>query len=316
MTMYPLSRSPLFRLSSKRKLCELLHTQVESLRGLQGSQNYRIWPHTPKDKKKRARTIVAPKPILKGIQKRLQELLSRIEKPSYLYSGTKGKSYIDNAAEHAGQAHILNLDIAKFYDNCHKESVFRLFRYTFEMPDDIAWILADLATFEEALPAGSPCSQLLAFFAHRETFDKINQLANRYDVRFSLFVDDMTFSAPNPISREVQRMVQVELNKVGLSVNKKKTKRFTAQDFKIVTGVALSPTGALKVRNAQRLAIRGSFAELSRAKEKNPKLLRSLIGQIQAARQIEPQIYEVIYELTLKMWVAAERSQKKKHAAT
>jgi RNA-directed DNA polymerase len=297
--MYALHSSPLFCLASKRRLCAHLYTNLSEIRSLQKSRNYRIWTQTSKNKNKRRR-IIEPKPTLKRIQKRLQVLLSRIDKPTYLYSGVKGISHIDNAVRHLGQDYVLNLDIEKFYDNCRRNSVFRLFHYTFEMPEDLAWILADITTFEDALPAGSPCSQLVAFFAYKDTFDAINDLADQHGLGFSLFVDDMTFSSPNPIPEVIPRLVQKELKRVGHSINDKKTKRFRRADFKVVTGVALSPTGDLKVKNSQRRAIIGNFGALRRLIEKNPKLIRSLTGRIQAARQIEPQIFPGICDEVFK----------------
>ena len=294
---YDLTDSPLFRLSSRKKLCDLLRTSMLKISNLLKSSNYKIWTDRST---KRKRRITAPKPILKGIQKRLQILLSRIETPSYLYSGVKGISHIDNARVHLRHGYVLNLDIQRFYDNCSKNRVFQLFHYTFEMPADIAWILADLVTLEDSLPAGSPCSQLVAFFAYQQTFDAIDCFAHRHGLLFTLFVDDMTFSSSSPVAKMTPQLVRKELEKADHTINEKKTKWFSSGCFKVVTGAALSPQGDLKVRNRHREAIIRDFGKHGQLGKRDPAEIRSLMGRLQAARQIEPQIFQNIYDEILK----------------
>ena len=82
--IYRLESSPLYKLRSKRKLCDLLKTELSCVKKLLKTNNYRI-NNKKKPNSDKVRTIYAPKPQIKKIQKRLQILLARIELPEYLF---------------------------------------------------------------------------------------------------------------------------------------------------------------------------------------------------------------------------------------
>lgn len=223
--IYELEQSPLFKIGSKRRLCDVLNTTQCVLNKLSTQENYWIYDHVnPSNKKERK--IYAPKPEIKRIQKRFQGLLSRISTPQYLFSGKKGICYIDNTKYHQMSTYAVTVDIRDFYTSVRKEYVFKFFRYRLKIAEDVAWFLADITTYNNFLPTGSPASQLLAFWAYKETFDRIENLAKNYNAKFSLFVDDMSFSSTKPLVRAFPFLVQTELKKVGLEINKKKTERY------------------------------------------------------------------------------------------
>ena len=94
---YPLNQSPLYKLSTKNKLADLLHLTPKQLVAVvrNTASLYRLDNID-------GRQIEDPKHQLKGIHTRLQKLLSRIKTPDYLHSGVKGLSYISNAMAHVG----------------------------------------------------------------------------------------------------------------------------------------------------------------------------------------------------------------------
>ena len=115
---YPLTSSPLYKLSSKRKLESIIGLDKYALNKITAQIRYSDFTITKKDGK--LRPVTAPCPYLKRVQKALYNLLSRIEKPDWLISGSKGKCYIDNAKYHQRNhsQYAVTLDIKNFYPSC------------------------------------------------------------------------------------------------------------------------------------------------------------------------------------------------------
>ena len=164
------------------------------------------------------------------------------------------------------------------------------------MSDDVPWLLTEITTSEKKLPTGSPSSQLVAYFAYKDMFDEIYQLSISNSFVFSLYVDDCTFSSSRVFQRILPYKVKEIVTRYGHKINTKKTKNYNSKDYKIVTGCVITPSGDLKVKNTQRHKIFKQIPKL-----KNNKITQreidSLLGRIQSARQIEPNIFNGIKAL-------------------
>lgn len=291
---YAIEKSPFFKLSNKRKLMDLLDENLKSIQALLKLQNYKVYNKIDRERSK-SRTIYAPKDHIKRLHKKIQKLLSRIQTPDYLFSGKKGLSYVDNAQFHSEANYLITVDIRKFYPNCKKEYVFKSFRYIFKMSEDVAWLMADILVYENFIPTGSPASQLIAYWAYKDTFDRISKIAKEYNARFSLYVDDMTFSSEQLISKKLIFDVRKELEKVGHSIHPKKISTYTRTKYKTVTGCIITPDHEIRVRNIQRKEVLDNWRKLHTNPEKDQKMISSLKGQIQSARQLEPELFESKY---------------------
>ena len=169
------------------------------------------------------------------------------------------------------------------------------------MDEDVAWLLTDIVSYEDFLPTGGPASQIIAFFAYKRTFNRLRDIANIKNVKFSLFVDDMAFSSMNPFNKQFPYVVSQELKKVGLEINLEKTKRFSSTKHKLITGCIISPTNNLRVRNKQRKEILNEWTNLHAQKEKNSYKVKSLLGKIQSSRQIEKDMFEEKFRYLAKL---------------
>ena len=162
MKRYPLTASRLYALNSKKRLANLLGIELTALRRLVArTDNYRVFPIQQSNGKNR--TVEEPKPEIKQTQSRLADLLSRIEPPSYLHSGTKGRSYVTNAAAHVARGPVIKTDLSKFYPTTTHRHVFVGLLREFKCSGDVAKLIADLCTYHGHVPTGSPVSMLIAF---------------------------------------------------------------------------------------------------------------------------------------------------------
>lgn len=276
---YPLHQSPLYRLKGKGQFEKVLGVEWDAVNKLLASENYRVWEND------KGREIQQPIGWLAHVHGRISKLLSRIERPDYLYS-QKGRSYADNAREHVGKTPLIKTDIHRFYPSTTRQMVYRMFAVDFMCAEDIAHRLADICCYrQEHLPTGSALSGRVAFFAARHMFDDIAELAAREQCLMTAYVDDVTVSgaaATKKFLGEVRRVV----SRHGYKTKQKKSKTYAAASAKVVTG-AVVVGDELRLPNERHRKIwqaRQTLVHCERGEK--VRAMRTLRGRLQEARQI------------------------------
>ncbi len=280
---YHLDQCPLYRLQSRKKLAsEIFDVQLSLLERLaNNSSNYYVFNIQQGDKN---RQVEVPKRILERIHRRLFVLFERIQKPEYLHSGVKGRSYITNAKRHVGDTPLVKLDIKKFYPSIDSARVYRFFSEILRCSPDVSGLLTKLTTYENHVPTGSCASQLLAFFAAKPMLDALDHLATESCLVFSCYVDDMTFSGTHATPNFLWAAKQV-VHSHGLAYHKDQC--YTAEQQKLVTGV-LVDGGRIAVLPSREHQLWRRMHNLGDGDEEQRKsALNSLIGSVVAAGQIE-----------------------------
>lgn len=287
---YPFNQCALYKCTTKRKLYEYLKVEPFEMHAILRTMHYDEFTKPKKDSNE-MRTITAPNKSLKGMQRRILSLLQHVSRPAWLMSGELGKNYISNADYHRENDYCLTIDISKFYDNCSREYVFRFFKDKLKCNSDIAKILSDLSTYQGGIPTGTPVSQMLAYYAYEDMFAEINQFANLNGLKFSLYVDDMTFSSDNNFnSKRIVYEVKKILNKYEHTLKAKKTHYYSKNDPKTITGVIVTKNKKLSTPNCRRKKIIDEVNEINDENFDERKAL-SLLGKVSAARQIESNIF-------------------------
>ena len=276
---YPIQDSRFYKIVGKGQLETLLGIQLEHLDRLLSPDNYRVWIN------EKGREIQQPINWLGQVHKRIGDLFSRIEVPDYVYS-QKGRSYVDNARQHTGNVPLGKTDISKFYPSTTHQMVSRMFLEDFKCANDIADILADIFCYQQKhLPTGSALSGRIAFFAARRMFDEIYEKANSDGIKMTLYVDDITLSGQD-VTKTLMSQVRQTVRQHGLKTKNSKTKTFSANAPKTVTGVIVTgdevclPNSRHKKIWEDRRALQNAVG-----KEKT-RLVRSLKGRLQEAKQI------------------------------
>lgn len=162
---YPINNSPLYKLSNKSKLAELLGVSKKYLEHISYSRdNYKCWEQEKKNKKGR-RPVEDPTLVLKKVQSKLNKLLSRVITTDYLMSGKKHSCYINNAQYHQNNPYVFCFDLYSFFQTASRKYIFKAFQNEFQIPANIAWLITDLVTIPNLdnsdgyIPTGSPSSQ-------------------------------------------------------------------------------------------------------------------------------------------------------------
>jgi retron-type reverse transcriptase len=232
---------------------------------------------------KKPRIIEEPKFQLKRIQKRIANLLSRIETPGFLFCPAKGRSNICNARQHANQAVVHKLDIKTFFASSSKR-VYWFFHTVMQCASDIAGILTKLSTLKGHLPTGSPLSPILSYYTYVDMWNAIDKIVHEANCILTVYMDDLTISG-SKVSRKLIWQIKEQIYRCGLKYSKEK--RYTGKNREI-TGVIIV-NGKLKLPNRQHLKmykLRGQIQQENQA-EKLSKLRQKLQGLEAQARLIQ-----------------------------
>ena len=268
--------SNLYKQTSKKYLLSLLHINNKSFLQ-QGYISKHISPYIQTNPK--PRLIEVPSKELKTIQRSIKNELNKITVPENIFSGVKGKSYIENAKLHDGNKYVFKIDLSSFFPCITRNTVYNFFIESLKTSPDVACILTNLLTvdlsqcnIEDAesvekfiiskkiktpnhLISGSPASQLLSYLVNHKMFDTLQEFCIKNDITMSVYVDDITFSSQHVISHKQKEVIYKTISKNLYRLSRNKVKYYTKKYPKLVTGAVISSNGNLKIRNSLSLNI-------------------------------------------------------------
>ena len=273
------------------------------------------------DRSQKPRLIEPPGAELKVIQKRLKTLLGRIEVPDNVFSGIKGRSYVDNARYHTGKhvRYLFKIDFTAFFPSISRETVYQFFLEDLQCAPDIAQILTNLTTIDLArtsstglddiytflsakgvqctnhLISGAPTSQILSYLVNHKMFDEMQTLADQYNAVMSIYVDDVTFSSECRLPKRFKESILTIIQKYKYQVSYSKVKSYTKVYPKLITGVIIDPNGRLIIKNSLRRKIVVEHDHL-RMNPEDTQSRQRLKGLLTAARQVDENAYPSIYQ--------------------
>lgn len=155
------------------------------------------------------RLISAPNKRLKHILYYVNTILKAMYQPSeYAMGFVEGRSVVDNARKHTRKNYVFNIDLENFFSSIEKARVWaRLQLKPFFFPRKIADIIAGLCCIKitsdgvdrYVLPQGAPTSPLLTNAICDNLDKKLAKLARRYNLTYTRYADDITFSSPHNV---------------------------------------------------------------------------------------------------------------------
>lgn len=277
----PLHQSRLFKVTSPRRLAEILGVDEVALRAMAvGPDRYRQFEIEKKSGGKRP--VEDPIAPLKRVQSTIAKLLARIEPPDFLFCPVKGRCYVGNAAKHRGQRVVHCLDIKKFFPSTPRVRVIRFFQTVMQCRKDVAGLLGDLCTFDGHLPTGSPLSPILAYYSYEDMWARIAGFCAEKRYMLTVYVDDVTVSGDKVPQADIWRIQQM-IRGAGLRYHKQK--RYVDRAAEI-TGVIVYGDRVV-APHRQRLKHRMTTLELSRGRGDSNQLRGRLAGLNGQIRQID-----------------------------
>lgn len=204
------------------------------------------------------RTIRAPIGGTQILQNKLKLILEEIYRvKSCVHGFVSGRSTLTNAKEHVRKKYVLNIDISDFFGSINYGRVRGLFMAPpFNMGNKAASVLAHLCVVENQLPQGSPTSPVISNLIAADLDRRLTKLARRYNLRYTRYSDDITFSTgkasfPETIARideknpitgivEIGSALEHEIHASGFRVNQDKVRLQIRGIRQEVTGLTVN----------------------------------------------------------------------------
>ena len=197
------------------------------------------------------RDISKPHYRLKIIQSAIHRLLFEVRVSDSAHGGIKKRSNLTNAQVHCNQRLLLNLDFKEFFPSISHYRIYSLFHVELGCSPQVASILTRLTTVKGQVPQGGPMSTDLANLVMRNTDERLEGLARKFDLNYTRFVDDITFSGEK-ISKEFVQIAKEIILQSGFYLNPEKEDLIDNSKLKIVTGLAVHRKRPNFPRNKRR----------------------------------------------------------------
>ncbi len=257
------------------------------------------------------RIIKAPTEKLKILQKHLSVLISQCYLEIFDKNSTKNSishgfrhnhSIITNANKHKNKRYVFNIDLQDFFPSINFGRVrgFFIKNNHFKLNDKVATIIAQISCHDNELPQGSPSSPIISnLIGHLLDIRMVN-LSKKSKCTYSRYADDLTFSTnaknfpdiiaikkPESINEWIpsNKLIK-EVEKVGFSINEKKTSLQYKTSRQITTGLVVNKKVNIKkeyYRNARamcnELFSKNKFYFLN--DETEPKIIYGTINQLE-----------------------------------
>lgn len=203
------------------------------------------------------RNICAPNENLKSIQRRLAELLldsKNLIHVSHLSHGFERKrNIITNAQRHIRKKNVLNIDLENFFDSINFGRVrgFFIKNANFQLQDEVATTIAQIACYNNKLPQGSPCSPVIANLIASTLDIYLNTIAKKHGCSYSRYADDITISTnKKSFPAEFAKIedakvilgdeILAKITRAGFSVNNRKIRVQFRDSRQDVTGIIVN----------------------------------------------------------------------------
>lgn len=246
----------------------LLSTQSDNpvpedlIRHLVGSKNRKRHYHTVEIPKRRGgvRSLTVPSDTMKWVQRGLLQVLTHLFPRHRCAVGfERGESPLTHARHHVRKRFVYVVDIEDFFPSITWARIYGMMQaYPFELPPHAARVLANLATYDGALPQGAPSSPILANLLCRKLDSRLFKWARTNGYQYSRYADDLAFSTNKdefPVSdrKFIEQVIQEE----GFSINSEKCRLMPYSRRQMVTGLIVN-----KKPNLPRSYVRGLRALL------------------------------------------------------
>jgi len=201
------------------------------------------------------RQINAPTDELKGIQQKLAAALWEHQKdiwkehnicPNISHAFEKNKSILTNAKIHRNKRFVLNVDLENFFDSFHFGRVRGFFEKNknFNLPIEVATVIAQLTCYKGCLPQGAPSSPIITNLICQALDIRLLNMAKKYKLDYSRYADDLTFSTNDKhFLANYKKFIQELADRIehsGFKINDSKTVLRYRDSRQEVTGLIVN----------------------------------------------------------------------------
>jgi RNA-directed DNA polymerase len=242
-------RQRLLKLQNMQELALLVGQPEHKLQLLAAVPPYNEF--TVKKRDGSPRFIEDPQPKLKQVLRTLNAFLQGVyyfEKPDASYGfipvpkddPAPPRHIVTHAERHLGCKWLMNIDLEDFFHQVSTEEVAkRLGEPPFQFDNDVAELLARLATYKGRLPQGSPTSPVLSNLVFMREDLALETWSRSNGWLYTRYADDLTFSSEKEITPALFQQTINLLENHGYRVHPRKRRLCGPGDEKSVTRLVL-----------------------------------------------------------------------------
>ena len=269
------------------------------------------------------RSIAAPKPLLKQIQRKiLADILGKIPITEETHGFVKGRSVISSAKVHVTAPTLLiTMDVENFFPSITFERVRGMYKnfgysgyiasllamlctYCERMAIDVGGIIKYVRTSARILPQGSPASPMITNIICKNLDYRLNGLAKKYELTYTRYADDMSFTYHGDEStlklNQFLALTKIITKDEGFSIKASKTKILHPHNRQCLTGIVINHE-TIGVPKKWLKNLRAALHHLSLLKANNEPIPSSLIyevkGKLSWLKSVNEERYSTILEI-------------------
>ena len=262
---------------------------------------------------------------MKSVQRQiLRNIIDKTPNHGDAFGFVKGRSCLDGAARHAGEAVVICFDLRDFFPSIGSGRIFGMFK-CLGYPRAVSLYLTALCTtatptrilerlsFDERtyyrrphLPQGSPASPALANKAAFTLDRRLSALASRLNAYYSRYADDLSFSGDRHIIRTLLQVVPQIVRDEGFCLNAAKTRIMPDVTRQVVTGVIVNEH--LNVSRESFDQLKATIHACGKTADKrlsDPEFRASLLGKIDWVEAVNPNRGQKLRHLLSASWAKA-----------
>lgn len=241
------------------------------------------------------RIITSPYPALLEMQ---YWIYNNILKKQPLHSSAHGfvfkKSIITNSKLHAGENHLLKMDLKDFFPSIKLNRIIYIFKQL-GYPNNISFFLASICCYDERLPQGAPTSPVLSNIVAIKLDKRLISLSKKYNLKYTRYADDLTFSGPSIPAKFIEYVNDI-IQSEGFETNTNKTRLYKNRSKRIVTGISVSES-VIKIPRSYKRDLKlelnyikkyGLNSHVTKKKIRKSNYLYSIIGKVNFWLSVEP----------------------------
>ncbi len=261
------------------------------------------------------RVLSAPTALLARVQRLiLDAILSPLPVEPTCHGFVPGRSIVSNAAVHAGQAVVVNMDLENFFPSITLPRARRVFEFCGYSPA-LSTIIALLCTESprqevifngeklliavgpRGLPQGACTSPALSNQVARRLDRRLGGLASRVGFLYTRYADDLTFSGPDSSQEFVgyllSRVRDIALAE-GFRIQERKTRVLRRNAAQVVTGLVVNDRPGVpreEVRRVRAILHRARTEGLeAQNRDGVPSFRAWLLGKIAYIKMVRPDV--------------------------
>jgi len=202
------------------------------------------------------RVLHIPDDKTKEMQRRiLHRLLGRARCHRAAVGFERGRSIVDAARPHTGQAVVICVDVRDFFADTTSERVRDWFQRS-GWDKTAAEFLTRCVTHEGMLPQGAPTSPRLSNLVNARLDGALWHLAREYKGRYTRYADDITLSFSALTGRQTRAVIQIVrriLKRFGYRMHGRKTRVMRGHQRQEVVGLTVNRKVAVSRKIRRRL---------------------------------------------------------------